>query len=319
MRSSRITSFDYIRVVSIIGILICHSLTDTWLNAEWLGRLLGMTFNFLFLILSAFLFGISWENKNYEKYDVSFITKRLRKLSKSYYPYLVVLFVFLYLTQDFFSFRKILTHFLYLPWFDKVTGFGRLWFLSMIAICYIGCVAFTRFPHNKLGVSSSSLLFIASVFLGYFSMQVGIPGYIFPYLTGYLLVFKYARVLLLAVGKIPLLINILQVCSVSFFNVIYFDYYNLSPYGYLGYLLGILQAISIFCFLYNICTNIKESKIILFLSGVSFEIYLVHEFFLGKFSVYNYIENPLLSFLVFVSLSIFTGYILNLISKKLLN
>ncbi len=67
MGNNRIIEFDYIRVISLMGILVCHSLLDSWYPIEWLGRLLGMTFNFLFLILSAFLFGTSWEKKGSEK------------------------------------------------------------------------------------------------------------------------------------------------------------------------------------------------------------------------------------------------------------
>ena len=317
MNGDRITSFDYIRVVSILGILICHSFLDSWFYTEWLGRFMGMTFNFLFLVLSAFLFGISWENKNFEKYSIDFVSRRLRKLSRSYYPYLVLLFFFLYITQNFFSLKKTLTHTLFLPWFDRISGFGHLWFITMIVICYVGCVVFTRIPHNKLNLTSSCCLFASSIVVGYLSMIVGIPGYIFPYLIAYLLVFKYARKILAIIRKISLQLNILQISIFTGINIIFFYYYKLNPYDYYAYLLGIIQAISTFCFLYNICINIKESKIVLFISSISFEVYLVHEFFLGKLSVYKFINNPLLSFVVFIALSITAGVILKYIAKKI--
>lgn len=145
MPQKRIIEFDYIRVLSLLGILLCHSCFEFGTNFTWLGRYLGSTFNFLFLILSAFLLGMAWRNNGYKRYSIGFITHKIGRLSKSYYPYLAVLFVFLYLSQDFFSWKKIITHLAYLPWFDKINGFGHLWFMSMILICYAGCFLFSRF------------------------------------------------------------------------------------------------------------------------------------------------------------------------------
>lgn len=44
---------------------------------DFMGQILGSTFNVIFLALSAFLFGLSWQKKDYPKYGISFITKRL--------------------------------------------------------------------------------------------------------------------------------------------------------------------------------------------------------------------------------------------------
>lgn len=142
---NRIPAFDFIRVISLFGILVCHSCFEHAQNV-WAGRYLGATFNFLFLILSAFLLGMSWQAKDYPKYHIEFVWKRVLKLTKSYYPYLVVLFAFLYLTQDFFSWRNLISHFLFLPWFDKIGGFGHLWFLTMIVICYASCWIISKKP-----------------------------------------------------------------------------------------------------------------------------------------------------------------------------
>lgn len=138
MTESRIAQFDYIRVMSLLGILICHSLLESY-SFGWLGRYFAMTFNFLFLILSAFLLGMAWEAKGFPKYNVGYFWKRVAKLSRSYYPFLVILFTYLFFTEDYFSIPKIASHFAYLPWFDKLNGFGHLWFLTMIVVCYLFC------------------------------------------------------------------------------------------------------------------------------------------------------------------------------------
>ena len=147
-RLNRFVSFDFIRAIALIGILICHSCFESSeVTIIGFGRYLGATFNFLFLILSAFLLGASWENNGCPKYNMSYIQKRMSKLCRSYYPYLAVLFVFLYLSQDYFSWRNIISHTLFLPWFDKIDGYGHLWFLTMISICYVGCSLITKLPN----------------------------------------------------------------------------------------------------------------------------------------------------------------------------
>lgn len=57
---NRLVSFDYIRVISILGIVLCHCCYGIT-GMSFLGRFLGLTFNVVFLILSAFLLGLSWE------------------------------------------------------------------------------------------------------------------------------------------------------------------------------------------------------------------------------------------------------------------
>ncbi|MDE5757425.1 MAG: acyltransferase, partial [Allobaculum sp.] len=145
------------RVIAILGILLCHSCYEfSSSSLHGFGKYLGMTFNFLFLVFSAFLLGFSWAKQNYPKYNAKYICKRIIRLSRSYYPYLVVLFAFLYLSQDYFHWQHLVSHFLYLPWFDKIKGFGHLWFLTMIVICYIASCILTRLPLN---ISRNNMIF----------------------------------------------------------------------------------------------------------------------------------------------------------------
>lgn len=178
--NNRIIEFDYIRIISLIGILLCHSMFETF-EYTWLGRYLGLTFNFLFLILSAFLFGLSWGDKGKPKYKIEFLSKRIVRLSKSYYPYLAILFLFLYTTQDYHSIKNIITHLLYLPWFDKIDGFGHLWFMTMIVFCYIGCFCISRVNLNSFqnNILIISILIAGGVF-GLFDYRTQPAGLCIP-------------------------------------------------------------------------------------------------------------------------------------------
>lgn len=75
MKKNRVIEFDYVRVLSLLGILLCHSCFEPKFSIEWLGRYLGLTFNFLFLILSAFLLGMQWEKNGHQSYKKGFIKK----------------------------------------------------------------------------------------------------------------------------------------------------------------------------------------------------------------------------------------------------
>lgn len=312
---SRIIEFDYIRSISIIGILVCHSCFLFSAPVSAVGRYFAMTFNFLFLALSAFLFGLSWENKNRPVYGITFFWKRIVKLSKSYYPYLITLFLFLYFAEGYFSWRKVLTHTLYLPWFDKIDGFGHLWFLTMIVICYAGIWIYTLSPkksiHNTL---LFSVLTGGGICADFFISSKGLPGYLFPYLIAYILIFSKARVILGKIRKVSSIVNVCQLVIINTIAIAIFidGIFDKAPFW--AYLIGMICAGSVFSFSYNLLKKCSSSKLIAWFSGISFEIYLVHEFFIGKFNIYDYIPNVFFGFVALVILSTIAAYIIHRIS-----
>lgn len=312
---SRIPSFDYIRALSIIGILVCHSCFLFSAPVSAVGRYFAMTFNFLFLALSAFLFGLSWENKNRPVYGIAFFWKRIVKLSRSYYPYLIALFLFLYFSEGFFSWRKIITHTLYLAWFDKIDGFGHLWFLTMIVICYAGIWIYTLIPKKSaLNILLFSVLMGGGICADYFIFSKGLPGYLFPYLIAYVLIFSKARLILCKIRKVSFVVNICQFFIINGIAIIIFldGIFDKAPFW--AYLIGMVCAGSVFMFTYNLLKNCSSYKLIAWFSGISFEIYLVHEFFIGKFNIYDYTPNVVLGFVALVILSTITAYIIHRMS-----
>lgn len=316
--SNRLTEFDYIRVFALTGILICHSCllySDIYSS---LGRYFGTTFNFLFLILSAFLLGFAWEKRGYPQYDYSFLKGRIRKLSQSYYPYLAILFLFLYLSDGYFSLKNIVTHLLYLPWFNKINGYGHLWFMTMIVICYFGCWLLSRF--QSIFFKRNSLIYlillIGSICLDYIATRRGLPGYMFPYLIGYILIFSHPSEIITLITRIPTIINWLQFILINLFGILMFTHGIFESNCFAAYLIGMLCAISVFSFMHKICRSFHSSKFIIWLSGISFEIYLVHEFFLGKYNVYNTLQNPIAGFLLLIILSVMSATFLKFLSRK---
>ena len=58
--SKRINALDYVRVVAILMILLCHYFLFSDLNTG-IGRYLGGTGTMVFFLLSAFLYGLKYE------------------------------------------------------------------------------------------------------------------------------------------------------------------------------------------------------------------------------------------------------------------
>lgn len=142
VKRERIISFDIIRVIAIIGILICHS-CNKFPEYDWFAFFCACTFNFLFLILSALLMGFSWWKSRRLPYKKGFLFKRFVRLSSSYYPFLLILFLLLYFKDGTIDYHHIISHFLYLPWFDKILGFHHLWYMTLIVICYVSIYLYT--------------------------------------------------------------------------------------------------------------------------------------------------------------------------------
>lgn len=58
-----------------------------------------------------------------------------------------------------------MTHTLYLPWFDKIDGFGHLWFMTMIVLCYISIWVLSNL--SKWAYRPNSLIYGALIGGGY--------------------------------------------------------------------------------------------------------------------------------------------------------
>lgn len=96
----RIVAFDYLRALAITGILLCH-FCHNYNSISFLGHYFGGVFVTLFIAMSGMLFGIVWNNNSRMEYDMSFLKQRFFKLSVTYYPFLILMFAFLYFVDDY--------------------------------------------------------------------------------------------------------------------------------------------------------------------------------------------------------------------------
>lgn len=315
---NKIIALDYIRVISIIFIIVCHC-CFSFPEYDWIGRYLGQTFNFLFLMLSSILLGLSWNKKNRPQYNKSFLFHRLGRISTSYYPFIIFMFIFLYITGYNIKAKDLIMHMIFLPWFDKLPGFGHLWFITMIVSCYIFIYYITIiYRYNKqyliYGGGGILLLFtitaIQDVLYNY-----NIPAYFVYYIFLYCVVFINANTIIQFIKNIELKLLIIITLSLNIF-VLWLYYNGIFEYKSISYPISIICATNIFIFLFKVLLNIKENRYISFISNISFEIYLVHHVLcFGNYSIY-YIFNlsPFVGFLIILFTSIGLAYLLHRIS-----
>lgn len=315
----KIISFDYIRTISIILIILAHCCFG--MNGMYfLGQFFANTFNIIFLALSAFLLGLSWQKHNCPEYKISFITKRLRKLSNSYYTFIVIMFIFLAYTGYNNTIKDWLMHIFFLPWFDKLPGFGHLWFITMIVICYIGIFVVSRLPLQIVNKCKERgiILLLVSIVTQMIIGRMGLPNYILVYLLLYIYAFLNAERILNFIDRIPLKSSMISGTVIIIAAILLF-YFNLLN-EYTSKWCGIISALAVFTIFVKLFKNSAKNAIVEYISTISFELYLVHHVFcFGKYSLYQIIPNPILGTIAIFIISIILAALLHYISNSIKN
>lgn len=311
----RVKVFDFIRVVSMFFIFICHCLMNFG-STLWLSRFLGQTFNFLFIILSALLFGLSWEKNNKTPYNLVFMKKRFFKLAKVYYPFLFFMFMTLLIVGQKFYLKDILLHIVFLPWLDKIAGFEHLWYITMIVFCYIAIYISSKIKlltNNKI----LFVLLIISILLQIIIDRFNLPGYCMIYMFLYVFTFLNSNKILCIIKNIKIT-NLYIVNTIIYPIILLMYYYGIHKNMTISVWLGIISAILFFISIFRITlTNFINDKWLNFLSNISFEFYLVHHALcLSSFSLFSQVNNPIFSFISAFILSILFAIILHSMIKN---
>lgn len=310
----RIACFDYLRAFAILGILLCHFFFN-WNETMGLGRFCGNTFNALFIAMSGLLLGMKNSTMADSGYKTSFLRKRFTKLSFVYYPFLVFVFLFyIFVEKNTLLIRDVVMHTAYLPWFDKLSGFEHLWFMTMISMCYIAVFLYSKI-NESMGKGIVGICFMCSLVIGYFMEEIGLPGQMLLYLSLFLACHYNANYMTDWLKKK----NTIEVLTVSILTITSFVYlfYNglYDRCRLLAEMGGVLCAMAFFSMMVTLLYNVRENKVVVFIAGISFEIYLVHHVFaFGDYSVMNVIDNPILGFLCLLVLSVTLAYILHGVS-----
>lgn len=310
----RILSFDYIRAFAVCGIVACHSCFGI-IGWGFLGKFLGSTFNFMFIILSAFLLGIKWQKENRCAYGIGFLKHRIGKLAVTYWLFLALMFSFLFFVGYNISVKNVLMHIFFLGWFDKIDGFGHLWFMTLIVLCYTACMLVSKLPPRLVITACTKEVYVFLLLLLTISLQCvlslysSLPNYAPLYLLLFLLVFVNANRILDFVLAVPLKITVVTASVLIPFFI--YMFYSGCKEGVFSAWMGIISAVLLFILWYKLFRNARPNVVVCFISAYSFEIYLVHHVFcFGEYSLFGLTDSVPFGLFLIVCTSALLAFIL---------
>lgn len=222
----------------------------------------------------------------------SFVKKRWKKISVTYYPFLIISMAVLLMAGQEVTWKNVLTHFTYSNYIisDTICGisFGHLWYISMMMVCYIGIALMKQCRYFAWLFEGRAVLLtvIATIGGGLLLQRMGISSRVAFLFTSYLLVYRYADRLYDWTKKksATLLGCVMVVLSAVTLSLFYVD-------GFYDMLMTrdtmiMLTAMAWMMFFLNVSDRVRPAKWVTALSAVSFEVYLIHQPFLfGKFSL----------------------------------
>lgn len=308
-------SLDYIRVIAIMSIVVCHFLifcTDD----VGIGRLLAGGGNILFFLLSALLYGRKWEKNRYKSISpFPFMKRRFLKLGASLWPFLICLLILYVLVGVEFSAVIAALNFLFLGAFAKLPDNGHLWFLTVMMMCYASFVLLSRKQ-----LCNIALCLLGGVCFALFLVLefYGFPGNFLLIIGLSSIIFSRAHILSDIMRSVSKGLVFLLFVSVSVVSVWLLERGLFESNRIIAYIMLDVFGIIAFLFLLKIVPS-THNIIIVFISSISYEIYLVHHTFCAvpAVSVMNWSEYGIFQLVLLFLVSITIAYFLHAVSERI--
>ena len=306
-------TFDYIRVIAIFAILLCHFLILGGIN-DGVGRYLGGGGNMVFFSLPALLYGMKWEEGGKEPFKVkTFLTRRIIRIGSSLWPFLLVILL-LYIVFDI-SFSKVnyVVNFVFGGYLAKIPRNEHLWFLTILMVVYIEIVLLSRY---KLSWPIQCLLLLLC-FVGFVIMEmIGIPGHSILTLGACAVMFLNARQFLDKIMSMNILVCIVGFIVTNVISIYLFDKGLFDTNRIAAFTLLLISGLTWLVFSLRIIPS-YPNKIVFGGSNISYEMYLVHYFILHGLirNVFDISVGITPCFLILLVESAVCAWLLNMVSK----
>lgn len=320
-------SYDWLRAFSAIMIVLCHICQGFGISTT-LGYYLGGTYVSVFLLLSAYLLGEHYRERITNS-PLEFLRIRMNRLVPTYYTYLTVVFIIIGFSIGFehLTVRQIAGHYLFLSWFvpstriwlNPLPQLGHLWFMSYIVLAYFTVTIFALISNLSKGTKSFWYSFLLGAVLSATILCSYSKSFIYPSVMFSLfpLVFFKGNKMVHYFQKVSKPVMIIVLILGNFGSILgyHFGLYNYPPL--------VFWEIGINAILWIVSTPIVFSRkhcpqFVVFLSAISFEIYLVHHpFCLGCYSIAKYMPTWLAVIVVF-TFSVLLAYLLNLLVESII-
>lgn len=273
-------SIQYLRVLSMFMIVICHLVQE---SSNAYIRMTAQFFNvgvFIFFVISGFLYGSKFLDESGKNYK-SWYVNRWKKVLCPFYIFLILLLLIYVILQKNIEFKNWIFQFLNLQGLEiYVNGAEHLWFLTVMAICYLITPLLNEWKKREMKFFPLifCLLWITGMLSTFFiSSQMGLYTiYIITYVFGYMLGHKKIQIK----GNLKRLLLCLMLLVAAFIRLITKSLWDGTSF-YTVLCVGITQSIiAVSLLLIFLSLKFRENKIIIFLDGISYEIYLVHYMFI---------------------------------------
>lgn len=318
----RYPDFDRLRVAALMMILACHFVRSIGFYS--LDLALGAVGNFIFFVLSGWLLGLAWQGTGSGSLGLSWLKRRLTRLALPLWVFAIPYFVLLLLTGFDLKITDVVMNLFLLNWFARLPGMTPYWFITAIAGFYLVVAAIThigRLNENRLKVILTAIAVVGVAQAGF--AMVGVrQGYVFALFVCGVIAFCFASEMLEFVERlrknnarmIPLVCigGAIFICEwIGFAN----GWIETGTTHCYWITMPVACAISMAILLLpRICT-----KGITFLSGISFEMYLVHSAMLGWTRPLT--DNVMVYLVLFLTGTIVAGLAINkaaLVAKRFL-
>lgn len=305
------------RVVGMFSIILCHLFNES-LRFSFLGQLFNVGV-FVFLFISALLYGKKIIGNTKE-----WLLKRGKKILIPFYIFMIFLFVVRFILYGTLEWKSYAIYAFNIQGFVAgVTGAGHLWFLTLIMLCYLVTPILDKMkprvqmmPNIQRSVMILLAMGIHLIIVYYIS---GVVGLYYFYLLAYAVVYYYGYFRNLEFSKKQIVALTLFMCIAVATRVIsksMIDESILYDNVLVGYTQAVLGAwILVMCLnMKGLIRKIHGEKIIIYLDGISFEIYIVHYMFcVGPFRVMSITESFVVNSIIVMMLS----YICALVLRKI--
>jgi peptidoglycan/LPS O-acetylase OafA/YrhL len=311
-----------VRTFAILLIFSCHILQGmNNLLAWWLN--VGVQ---LFLFMSGFLLGqethTDWKD---------WFVKRAKRLLPSYYVFLILIFFLYYVTSNEVHCKFFVYDVLLLSAYIRgaVPGLEHLWFISIIATCYL-FVPLMQYLRSQSLLSIISFIILLSMFI------YAVNKNIFPFLNlfntinlfsfafGYAVASAYktyqSNKLIITISAFAVLLILVRV-MLQFISPIE-DNFLIKVYKSMVLVSKPIIAASIVLLFFRYCKTVNSTfkKLVHAMDKYSYELYLTHHvFILGPFSILFITNNTMVNIIVCFFASVTTAVVLKKISIHLLS
>lgn len=233
----------------------------------------------LFFALSAFLFGEKWRSAGKKGFELKgFLKKRFVRIFIPLWISLVFIVALEVYAHHPLHLKTILFNILGLSWAKPFVWAGHLWYITMILILYLEYLVISRLRLDKISTWMWIVLLavITAIMIGRNGLFNTVSKVTIPLTVFYAaMVFTKGDTLMSFCQDHKLIISVV---AIAFFLITWYLHLGgiFQEYTGIATVLNSISGLLLFFAIVSVFQGLHTSKVITWLSGISYELYLIH-------------------------------------------